>query len=393
LRAVVRIKQNSRTPMAFEVGQKVGDYEVVRALGAGGLGQVYEVQHTISQRGEAMKILLPGQIATPELAERFRREIQLLGGLNHPHIAALHNAFYFDGQLIMIMELVSGETLRAKSTRTRMPVPEVLQYGRQMLSALDYAHSRGVVHRDIKPSNIMITAENEVKLVDFGIAIGEHSAELTAPGFMVGSVSYMSPEQIAGDKATLRSDIYSVGVTLYEILTGWLPAKGNNNLEIMRSHLNERPVAPVQLNPRLPAQLSDVLLKALEKTPEDRFATAQEFLLALDAIPVGGIREVFSIETTALHISSESPLSGNAQSLPQRGSASQPLQQKSSSQIAQFPIDDISRKLAVYIGPIASVLVRKLAAKCANLDQLYREAATHIGSETDRQKFLQSKRS
>lgn len=381
--AVVCFKQNDRKAMAFEVGKRVGDYEVVRALGAGGLGQVYEVRHTISQRSEAMKILLPGQIATPEMAERFRREIQLLGALNHPHIAALHNAFYFDGQLIMIMELVSGETLRARSTRMRMPVPEVLQYGRQMLSALDYAHGRGVVHRDIKPSNIMITAENEVKLVDFGIAIGEHSAELTAPGLMVGSVSYMSPEQIAGDKATLRSDIYSVGVTLYEVLTGWLPAKGLNNMEIMRSHLNDRPAPPIQLNPRLPAQLSDVMLKALEKVPEDRFATAQEFLAALDTIPAAGMREVFSIETTALHLpGGPSGPSGSSTPLPQKGS----------SQIAQFPIDDITKKLAVYIGPIASVLVRKLATKCSDLDQLYREAATHIGSEKDRQKFLQSKR-
>lgn len=392
MRAVVCFKQNDRNAMAFEVGQKVGDYEVARALGAGGLGQVYEVRHMISQRSEAMKILLPGQISTPELAERFRREIQLLGALNHPHIAALHNAFYFDGQLIMIMELVSGETLRARSTRMRMPVPEVLQYGRQMLSALDYAHGRGVVHRDIKPSNIMITAEKEVKLVDFGIAIGEHSAELTAPGFMVGSVSYMSPEQIAGDKATLRSDIYSVGVTLYEILTGWLPAKGLSNLEIMRSHLNDRPTPPIELNPRLPAQLSDVLLKALEKVPDDRFATAQEFLAALDAIPAAGIGEVFSIETTALHIPGSGVPGENAQPQQQKGSSSQQMPQKSSSKIAQFPIDDISKKLAVYIGPIASVLVRKLATKCSDLDELYREAAAHIGSEKDRQKFLQSKR-
>ena len=165
--------------MAFELGQQIGDYEIIRALGTGGLGQVYEVRHAISQRPEAMKILLPGQIATPELSERFRREIQLLGGLSHPHIAALHNAFYFDGQLIMIMELVSGETLRDRSARTRMPVPVVLQYARQMLSALDYAHGRSVVHRDIKPSNIMITEESQVKLVDFGIAISNRSAELT----------------------------------------------------------------------------------------------------------------------------------------------------------------------------------------------------------------------
>jgi len=338
-----------------------------------------------------MKILLPGQIATPELAERFRREIQLLGALNHPHIAGLHNAFYADGQLIMIMELVNGETLRARSARMRMPVPEIIGYARQILSALDYAHSRGVVHRDIKPSNIMITAENEIKLVDFGIAISEHSAELTAPGFMLGSVNYMSPEQIAGDKATLRSDIYSVGVTLYEILTGWLPVKGSNNLEIMRSHLNDRPTAPSQLNPRLPVELSNLLLKALEKTPEDRFASAQNFLAALDLVPATAMREAFSVETTALHIPSGSPI-GGAQPAPQRANASPSQQEKSVSQVAQFPLDDISRKLAVYIGPIAGVVVRKLAPKCTNLNQLYQEAATHISSEKDRQKFLQSKR-
>jgi len=373
--------------MAFENGQQVGDYEVVRALGAGGLGQVYEVRHNISQRAEAMKILLPGQISTPELAERFRREIQLLGTLNHPHIAALHNAFYFDGQLIMIMELVNGDTLRARTARMRIPVPEVMQYARQILSALDYAHARGVIHRDIKPSNIMITAENDVKLVDFGIAIRDHTPGLTAPGFMVGSVNYMSPEQIAGDKATLQSDIYSVGVTLYEILTGSLPVSGANNLEVMRSHLNDRPTPPSQLNRLLPVQLSDVLLKALEKMPDNRFASAQDFLAALAAVPATGIREVFSVETMSLTIPS-----GGSQPTPQGASGSQQLQQKSGSQVAGFPLDDISKKLAVYIGPIASVLVRKLAAKCTNLDQLYREAATHISSEKDRQTFLQSKR-
>jgi eukaryotic-like serine/threonine-protein kinase len=379
--------------MAFEVGKQIGDYEVVRALGTGGLGQVYEVRHAISQRSEAMKILLPGQIATTEMADRFRREIQLLGALNHPHIAALHNAFYFEGQLIMVMELVSGETLRARSSRMRMPVPEVLQYARQILFALDYAHSRGVVHRDIKPSNIMITADNQVKLVDFGIAISDHSADLTAPGFMVGSVNYMSPEQIAGDKATLQSDIYSVGVTLYEILTGWLPVSGNSNLEIMRSHLNDRPAAPIELNQRLPLALSNALLKALEKTPENRFSSAQEFLSALDTIPATGINEVFSVETTALHLpgSSSAPRSPSSNPGPSP-SSSQLTPQKSSSQIAQFPVDDVSKKLAVYIGPIASVVVRKLAAKVADLDQLYKEAATHISSETDRQKFLQSRR-
>src|SRR5271165_300718 len=368
--------------MAFEAGQRVGDYEVVRVLGTGGLGEVYEVRHAISQRAEAMKILLPDQRATAEMGERFRREIQMLGALSHPHIASLHNAFYYDGQLIMVMELVSGETLRSRSTRTLLSVPHVLQYARQILSALDYAHTRGVVHRDIKPSNIMITAEDEIKLLDFGIAITDRSSDLTAPGFIVGSISYMSPEQIAGDKATIRSDIYAVGVTLYEILTGRLPVSGASNFEIMRAHLTERPPAPDSLNPRLPGPLSNALLKALEKKPEDRFATAHEFLVALQAIPAAGMDDVYSLATTQLRVPATS-----AQRIHQSGNS-----QSSKSAPQNFPLGDISKKLAVYIGPIASVLVRKLAANCSDIDQLYKEAATHIPSETDRQRFLQSKR-
>jgi serine/threonine protein kinase len=370
--------------MAFEAGQQVGDYEVVRVLGTGGLGEVYEVRHAISQRAEAMKILLPDQRATAEMGERFRREIQMLGALSHPHIASLHNAFYYDGQLIMVMELVSGETLRARSTRTLLSVPHVLQYARQILSALDYAHTRGVVHRDIKPSNIMITAEDEIKLLDFGIAITDRSSDLTAPGFIVGSISYMSPEQIAGDKATVRSDIYAVGVTLYEILTGRLPVSGASNFEIMRAHLTERPAGPDSLNPRLPATLSNAILKALEKKSEDRFATAHEFLAALSAIPSAEMNNVYSLATTQVRVP------GSSDQRIQSGSSGS---QSSNSAPPNFALGDISKKLAVYIGPIASVLVRKLAPNCSDLDQLYKEAATHIPSEADRQRFLQSKRS
>lgn len=370
--------------MAFEAGQRIGDYEVVRVLGTGGLGEVYEVRHAISQRAEAMKILLPDQRTTAEMGERFRREIQMLGALSHPHIASLHNAFYHDGQLIMVMELVSGETLRARSTRTLLSVPHVLQYARQILSALDYAHARGVVHRDMKPSNIMVTAEDEIKLLDFGIAITDRSSDLTAPGFIVGSISYMSPEQIAGDKATVRSDIYAVGVTLYEILTGRLPVSGATNFEIMRAHLIDRPAAPDSLNPSLPPVLSNAILKALEKKSEDRFATAHEFLAALSAIPSAEMNNVYSLATTQVRVP------GSSGQRIQSGSSGS---QSSNSAPQNFALGDISKKLAVYIGPIASVLVRKLASNCSDLDQLYKEAATHIPSEADRQRFLQSKRS
>lgn len=367
--------------MAFEPGQRVGDYEVVRVLGTGGLGEVYEVRHAISQRAEAMKVLLPDQSTGAEIGERFRREIQLLGALSHPNIASLHNAFYYDGQLIMVMELVSGETLRHKSIRTALSVPQVLRYAKQILSALDYAHNRGVVHRDIKPSNIMIAPDDEVKLLDFGIAIRDQSAELTAPGFVVGSISYMSPEQISGDKATARSDIYSVGVTLYEVLTGKLPVGGTTNFSIMRAHLTEQPVAPIELNPRLPVALSGIILKVLGKKPEDRFATAHEFQAALNTLASTGVEDVYSMPTSVL------PASGSSGERAQQG-VGPPVR----SAAQEFPISDITKKLAVYIGPIASVLVRKLAAKCTDINQLYKEAAAHIPSDADRQRFLQSRR-
>ena len=371
--------------MAFEIGQRVGDYEIVRTLGKGGLGQVYEACHVISQRCEALKVLLADERTGAEMGERFRREIQLLAALSHPNIASLHNAFYHDGQLVMVMELVQGQTLRQQSVRTRIPVPRVLQYTRQVLAALEYAHSHGVVHRDVKPTNIMITPDDQVKLLDFGIAISDRSAGLTAPGFMVGSVNYMSPEQIAGDKATAKSDIYAVGVMLYEILTGRLPAKGESSFEIMRAHMNEKPVPPEELDPRLPQSLSAAILKSLEKGPADRFASAQDFLVALNEVPLVSIDELLSSPTRTMQVPS------SRASQPSLGSPT-PAPQPSS-QVAAFPLDDVSRKLAVYIGPIASVVVRKLALKCANLDELYKEAATHIPADADRQRFLKSKSS
>src|SRR5579863_8384499 len=199
--------------MAFQPGQRIGDYEVMAKLGAGGLGVVYEVVHLISQRREAMKILLPDQ-GSPEMVERFRREVQTLATLNHVHIAQLHTAFYYENQLAMIMELIHGETLRDLRARTTITLPQALEYASQILNALTYAHHLGVVHRDIKPSNIMITEGGFVKLLDFGIALTGHGSDLTRAGYLLGSLNYMSPEQIGGAKAGPRSDLYSVGVTL-----------------------------------------------------------------------------------------------------------------------------------------------------------------------------------
>jgi len=399
--------------MAFEQGQRIGDYEVVAKLGAGGVGVVYEVQHLISQRREAMKILLPDQ-GSPEMVERFRGEVQTLATLNHVHIAQLHTAFYHENQLAMIMELIHGETLRDLRARMAITLPQALEYTAQTLNALAYAHKLDVVHRDIKPSNIMITDGGFVKLLDFGIALTGHGSELTRAGYLLGSLNYMSPEQIGGSKATARSDIYSVGVTLYELLTGRLPITGANNYEIMMAHINQVPVAPNLIAPHVPGVVSDAVMRALAKDPAQRFPTAEEFLQALGLTPatsdeghtyaaplpfppLAGARAAVP---AAAHTPTPMPAVAATTPLPLQTPfgntqfAKHPHESKSgsSSGMQNFLLEDISRKLAVYIGPVAKFVVKKLAAQSEDLDFIFREAAKQIPSDSDRAAFLKARR-
>ncbi|HET6208527.1 MAG TPA: serine/threonine-protein kinase [Terracidiphilus sp.] len=390
--------------MAFEPGQRIGDYEVVARLGAGGLGVVYEVQHLISQRREAMKILLPDQSGTPEMVERFRREVQTLATLNHVNIAQLHTAFYHENQLAMIMELIQGETLRDLRARTAITLPQALDYIAQTLNALAYAHRLGVVHRDIKPSNVMITDGGFVKLLDFGIAITGHGSDLTRAGYLLGSLNYMSPEQVGGSKATSRSDLYSVGVTLYELLTGELPIKGENNYEVMMGHINQIPIPPHHIAPLVPVVVSDAVMRALAKDPMQRFATADDFLHSLKLTPATsqeGDTYAAPLPTMAAPATSgRTPMPPPA--VPQVVSGPPPLSSVSAPPVAQksqsssglqsLPLEDISRKLAVYIGPVAKFVIKKLAAQSEDIDFIFREAAKQIPSDTDRAAFLRSRR-
>ncbi len=368
--------------MAFEPGQRIGDYEIVAKLGAGGLGVVYEVQHLISQRREAMKILLPDQSGTPEMVERFRREVQTLATLSHANIAQLHTAFYYDNQLAMIMELIHGETLRDRRLKSAITLPQALDFVGQVLQALVYAHRLGVVHRDIKPSNIMITQPGVVKLLDFGIALTEHASELTSTGYLLGSLNYMSPEQVGGGKATARSDIYAVGVTLYELLTGRLPITGSTNYEIMMAIMNQVPAPPHHIAAHVPLHISDAVMRALAKDPSQRFATAEEFLNTLQLSPV--TKEQDTAFTTPL------PMPSAPASRPSTGSLQQ--KQPSVSGVQSLPLEEVSRKLALYIGPVAKFVVKKLAAQTDDVDTIYREAAKQITSDADRAAFLRSKR-
>ncbi|HEV2323221.1 MAG TPA: protein kinase [Terracidiphilus sp.] len=273
--------------MPLEQGQRVGDYEVLSLLGSGGMGRVYRVRNIISDRVEAMKILLPDYASEPELAARFMAEIRTLAALDHPNIAQLRTAFQFENQLVMVMEFVEGVTLDNLARQGPAPVDKILEYATQVLSALSYAHSHGVTHRDIKPANIMITSHGLAKLMDFGIAKSAGDMQLTRPGTTMGSVYYMAPEQVRGNTVDARSDIYSFGVTLYEMLTGKKPFQADTSFSVLNAQLNETPTPPVQINPALPQALNDLVLKAMAKAPWERFQSADEMRNAIKAVQQG----------------------------------------------------------------------------------------------------------
>jgi serine/threonine-protein kinase len=270
--------------MAFEPGKRVGDYEVIELLGTGGMGHVYRARNIISNRTEALKILLPDLSADREFADRFLSEIRTLASLEHRNIALLHTAFQLDNQLIMVMEYVKGHTLeqRAYQSPTPMPTSTVVEYISQALSALSYAHTRGVIHRDIKPANLMVTSDGVLKLMDFGIAKSQVDINLTRTGTTIGSFYYMSPEQVNGLKADARSDLYSIGIVLYELLAGRRPFESDSTYGVLDKQLHSAPQPPIELNPALPPQLNAIILKALAKDPADRFQTADAFRDALE---------------------------------------------------------------------------------------------------------------
>jgi eukaryotic-like serine/threonine-protein kinase len=271
----------------MNIGERIGDYEIVEILGAGGMGQVYKVRNVLSDRIEAMKVLLPNLEGDADLADRFLREIKVQAALDHPNIAKLNTAMRAGNQLVMVMEFVDGTSLAQILERGPIAARTVASYVAQVLDALAYAHARGVVHRDIKPANIMVApggpggADGTVKLMDFGIARMKADRQLTQTGSTVGSLFYMSPEQIQGGTPDPRSDLYSVGITMYEMVTGRRPFVGDSDFSIMSAHMQQRPTAPIEVIPGVPAALNDLILMAIEKDPAARFQSAGAFRAAL----------------------------------------------------------------------------------------------------------------
>jgi hypothetical protein len=271
--------------MHFQPGDVIGDYEILSVLGAGGMGKVYKVRNVISDRIEAMKVLLPDLLNDTELADRFLREIKVQASLEHPNIAALRTALRAENQLLMVMEYVEGTTLVEMLERGPIPLANGIDYMCQALSALGYAHERGVIHRDIKPANMMLTPDGVLKLMDFGIAKAAADRKLTMTGTTMGSLYYMSPEQVRGATSLdARSDLYSLGVTLYEVVTGTRPFKGDSDYAIMSAHLEKAPAPPIEIDPHLPAALNEIILKAIEKEPERRFQNANALRVALESV-------------------------------------------------------------------------------------------------------------
>jgi serine/threonine-protein kinase len=274
--------------VTIKCGDAVGDYKVMNFAGAGGMGAVYEIEHAITKRVEAMKVLPTGVGSSPEDVQRFEREIEVQARLHHPNIVALYNAVRDDHSIALIMEYVEGESLERMLKNGNLPLDMAVDYAGQVLDALAYAHNKGVIHRDVKPANIIITPSGTAKLMDFGLALAVNDLRLTHSGVAVGSAWYMSPEQVrAADQLDARTDIYSMGAVLHEMLTGRKLFDADGSFAVMRAQIEAIPRAPSALNPEVPAALDEVVARALAKDPAARFQTANEFRILLEAWVAG----------------------------------------------------------------------------------------------------------
>jgi serine/threonine protein kinase len=274
--------------MANLVGKTLGKYKLTERLGSGGMAEVYKAYHPKLERYVTIKIL-HGYLAEGEdFLARFEREARAVASLRHPHIVQIHDYDVEDDQYYMVMEFIDGGTLQSRmmelaKSGAYMPVSQVLPILGQVAEALDYAHKRGIIHRDIKPSNILLDSAGNAFLADFGIARMMSGTQFTATGSLIGTPTYMSPEQGRGDELTTVSDIYSLGVILYELLTGKAPFTSETTpLAIIHKHIHEPPPDPRSLRPGLPADVEQVVLKALAKESQDRYQNAREMVLALE---------------------------------------------------------------------------------------------------------------
>ena len=277
------------------VGKTVSHYRIMRPLGSGGMGTVYEAEDTRLERHVAVKVLSEEMQRDPSILERFQREARAASALNHPGICTVHSIEQHEGQHFIVMELLEGQTLAKRIGRQPLELAEILDLGIQIADALESAHAKGIVHRDLKPVNLIVNARGQIKILDFGLAkIGavtnysdagamdsrlETSVDrhdLTVAGMVLGTVHYMSPEQARGLPTDARTDLFSLGTVLYQMATGMMPFQGDTQAVVFDAILNRDPAPLSEVNPAMPGVLGQILKKALEKDRNLRCQTATE---------------------------------------------------------------------------------------------------------------------
>lgn len=259
-------------------GQKINDrYEIIRSIGEGGMANVYLAHDIILNRDVAVKILR-GDLANDEkFVRRFQREAISASSLNHPNIVEMYDVGEDDGKYFIVMEYIEGKTLKSLiKRRGALTLPEVIDIMLQLTSGIAHAHESYIIHRDIKPQNVMILEDGTVKITDFGIAMALNSNELTQTNSVMGSVHYLPPEQANGTGATIKSDIYSLGILMFELLTGKLPFKGENAVEIAIKQMRDSIPSVVEMNEDIPQSIENVILRACAKNPKNRYNSALE---------------------------------------------------------------------------------------------------------------------
>ncbi len=267
------------------ISQTIGQYEIISVLGKGGMATVYRARQVNMQRDVAIKIMSADLIEDPEFVARFEREAHVIARLEHPRILPVHD-FGLDGDLFyLVMRLVEGESLYYRLRNGPVPLKKVAKYLAQIAEALDYAHSQGVIHRDLKPNNVLIDKWDNLYLMDFGLAkMVAASQSLTQTGMVLGTPTYMAPEQWRGEPVDARTDVYALGVILYEMVLGRTPFESDTPFTLMYKHINDAPPSPCEMMPELPEAVEAVILKALAKNKEDRYQSAGELARAFGAV-------------------------------------------------------------------------------------------------------------